>query len=234
MANTRLTLLGKLKNAIVTTNSWFYPDSYLNGIIQEAYEFAAALHNWPHTERFFKATTFPGDERYDYPAVSSDGTAFKTDGITYLDVDGMPYTRLDFDSYRQEKLNPSGWKFFSDYSRQIFIYPIPTTVVEIDAWWCSTPVALAADGDATVFADAEPEIENAIVRIALSKAIEKTRKWNESTSILNSAISMLEIVWKKIAMRQQSAKSNRQSFSHTDYFAPWNGWSFTPWNFDGI
>lgn len=232
---TRLEMRNDVKTRLALQTSTFFLDTEIEGYINQTYKKVLGMHDWASTEFGLYTTTVASQEVYDYP-VLADGRTFMTDSIKMLDVNGIPYERLDFESYRKYKYeNPTQTNklYFSDYNRQIFIFPIPTaSSLEILAFGKLTGLALSADGTSTIFSASETEMDEAIVQLVLSICLKKATRPSEAKTEELAAKETIETCWGRWKNRQFNAHSNKQNFIVQDYFPRNTSQNFTAGQFN--
>ncbi len=155
----------------VTSASTFYTPTRIKSALNRAKEWAEDEHPWPALEKAAVGSTEANYENYDYP------DQFKTDSLTRITVNGQPHELKAFDDYLDWKLNnpTSTEKIASDYGRQYFIYPVPTTttVENILLWGLVATPLLVEDIDMTIFSRNERTGNHAIVKKAFSLLVAK-------------------------------------------------------------
>jgi len=190
---------------LVASNSTLFTTTRIADLIDDAYEWAAALYNWPQLEEPEMTDTVATQDYYDYPET------FRTDSVSRLYVDDTRYYRKAFEDYLDYKENnPDDVSnpIFADYGRQLFIFPTPTTsgTNNLVVYGCTNAIDEPEEDETfTIFSEHDNSGNEAIVKKALSVAIAKTDK---DRSVLEEveAVAILTRIWNKMAARQQRAQ----------------------------
>jgi len=150
---TRLDIKTKLQPKLmaVGTSTYFTP-TRIEDQIDDSYLTVAAARQWPDIKKGFVTHTEAGEDYYDYPDNCQTESVFK------ISVDGdSSYEKWDFEDFMKfVEDNPTSTdKIFSEYGRQIFIFPTPTTTgsANLILWGVIQATALTGDGDVTMFTD---------------------------------------------------------------------------------
>lgn len=168
---------------------------------------AVARYPWPFTEIELSKEAASGAERYNYP------TGIKSDSIRYLSVNGKRYEKLLLEDYLKYKEDyPSGTdKVYSDRTRVLFINHLATDFgnsiivygqVIVDDMESTTV-------SSTVFSYAEPEGDEAIIKLAYSKALssDKIKNPTKAKNERNEAFEILDGIWERIRERQHTYRT---------------------------
>jgi len=205
----------------IETGDAFYSDAYVQRIVNRAVRWYAALHQWQQTQYAYYRDSVAGQEYYNYPE------KFRTDTIWKLRLNGVDYDRTAFSEYLKYQEDSSGSttdKIFSDFRRQFFINPAPSSVVEIAVWGHLVPDAMSDDADTHPFAG-EQDPEEAIVKYALGIALKKGRGslYDKGVAEQAGAKSIADAIWK--TQKKEQAKyqtKDAQMFEYVDIL-PTNG-----------
>ena len=219
---TFLELQNELRTRLsASSNSTFWTTDMLKTWLNLANQWACAYKPWPFTEGAKYLSTVANQVYYDYPE------SFRSDSLTRLtvaDSSGNPevYTKIrynDFMKYRQD--NPDGTdQLFTDYNKEYFINPIPTTDgLEIVVWGQQVPDQLVNDGDTTPFASGNPEGEEAIIKRALMYAQQKAGRYDKAGIERDEATLVLKELWDTISKNQAGYQTkDRPFFKSQDFF----------------
>lgn len=178
---------------------------------------AVSRHSWPFTEGKIDFAATAGLETYDYP------TNLKSDSIRYLTVGGKRYQKLLFEDYLNYKEDyPSGTdKYFSDRNRVIYTNYLVSgfggTIVAYGQVEVTGTVSSSIT--TTVFSMAEPEGDEAIIKLAYSKALSSDKMKNKvgGNQEKAEAFEILDGIWKRIQERQHTYQTkDRPMFERID------------------
>lgn len=215
---TRLDIKTKLQPMLMAigTSSYFTP-TRIDSAINDAYLQVASTKQWGDIKKGFVTGTISGQDYYDYP------DNCQTESIFKISVDGeSDYVKTDFEDYLKESEdNPSSSiKRFSEYGRQIFIYPTPTTTgsTNLILWGVIQPASLTNDGDVTMFTDYADVLNEAILQYAYSDLVQNLDQ-NKSINALAIGDKIISQEYKKIADRLQRKVKNLPQFNVPDYFS---------------
>lgn len=215
-----------LKTAIrddlsIATGDSFFSDAYIQRIANRAVKWLAGLHNWQQTQESRKRDSEANQEYYNYPE------NYKTDSIFKLSFNGDRYDRKSFEEYEKYKEDfTSGAtdKIYTDFKRQMFLNPAPTTVAEITIWGHVIPDDMSADADTHPFAK-EGELEELIIQYAEGLAKQKGRGtlYNAGVADCQAAESKANKLWE--AQKKEQAKYQTKDAEQFDFFEilPRNG-----------
>ena len=200
----------------VGTSTYFTP-TRLEVAIDDAYLSVGASRQWGDTKKGFVTATAANEDYYDYP----DNCA--TESIFKISVDGVStYDKTDFEDFLKEREdNPNSTKkMFSEYARQIFIHPTPTTTgsANLILWGVIQPAPLTQDSDITIFTDWADYLNEAILQYAYADLIQSIDA-NKSANALVKGDKIITLEYKKIANRLQRKLKNEPQFDVPDYFA---------------
>lgn len=206
--------------SIATTNTFWTP-TMLKAWLNQANKWACAYKPWPFTEKAVYTTSRANALYYDYPP------KFRSDSIRILTIDQGDGTVAEYKKVRYEDFMryirdyPSGTdKIFSDFRRQYFINPkITVNGREICLWGQEKPDTLINDTDTTPFAKGDEVGEEAIIKRALSIALQKARKYQEAGIQRDEAKLILEEYWTRIQEEQAGyITKDKPFFNVPDYF----------------
>lgn len=195
-----------LKTAIrddlsISTGDAFYADAYVQRIANRAVRWFSALHPWQQTQYAYYRDSVVAQEYYNYPE------KFRTDSIFKLKFNGEDYDRILFSEYLKYQEEPAGSandKIYSDFRRQFFIHPAPTTVAEITVFGHLIPDDMSADADTHPFVG-EQDPEEAILKYAIGLALKKGRGtlYDKGVAEINAAKSIADAIW-EMQKKEQS------------------------------
>ncbi len=222
----------KLKASNQTASN-FWSTTMMNLCIEQAYQFIATMHQWAALEKHGTINTVAGTEQYDYPTADTSLEKFQTDGIRMLLVGGVEYERQGFIGYQRVKLDNTAntdTKIFTEQSRKIFIYPVPTSIQAIDVYGYVIPKPLATDSD-SFFTSFDPSGDQAIKILAYSYMLEKAGRKDLAMSYQQQAIGqqdadgqwiggIIGMIWNKFGKNNQNVDPNIPQFDVPDMFAP--------------
>ena len=178
---------------------------------------AVARHPWPFTEGKESITTVASAETYDYP------TNMKSDSIRYLTVNGKRYKKLLFEDYMtyREDYTSGTEKFFTDRNRILYINYLATDFGNSIVCYGQVEVSgsITSASTSSVFSMAEPEADEAIIKLAYSRAFssEKMKQPQKSRQERIEAFEILDGIWQRIQERQYSYQTkDRPMFERFD------------------
>lgn len=199
-----------------TTSTYFTPTRIL-AAINDAYLWAGNEKPWPSIKKGFVTSTKANEDYYDYPCDC------QTESIFKIMVDSIAtYEKKDFEDYLKWKEdNPSSTdKYWSEYGRQFFITPTPSTngSSNLIVWGVIQVADLTVDGSTTIFADWSEVTNEAIVQKAYSDLILNIDP-NKSANALIQAQSIIDKTYKQIAQRlQRKQRMDKPLFIVSDMF----------------
>ncbi len=212
---------GKLMS---TSNSSYFSDERIEAAIDNNYILVASMHDWDKKEKGFITSSGAGEEYYDFPENC------ESDSLIRLELDGVDYLKIDFKEYLNFKENPDTTKrYFAEYGRQYFIYPIPATTGEdnLTIWGNIQAANLTADAETTMFSGSESQINMAIAEYAYSELISPINQTAADKADLK-AKGLIDTTWNKIAKRNQTAQYvDTVMFDVPDYYGGTTGVSKT-------
>lgn len=206
MTNLELKTAVRDELSLITSGDLFFSDAYIQRIVNRAVKWASNLYDWQQTQDARKRDTVAGQEYYNYPE------NWKTDSVYKLKVNNQSHDRVNFDEYdryREDNSASAQDKIFSDFKRQIFVSPVPTSVVEMTVWGHAIPDTMSADADTHPFAG-EAEIEEAIILYATGLAKKKARgtQYNAGLQDIKDAEKKLDNEYEK-QLEKQSQYQNK-------------------------
>jgi len=213
----RLDIKTKLQPMLlaVGTATYFTP-TRIESAINDAYLSVSAMKQWPDIKKGFVTHTIAGENYVDYPENCQSESIFK------ISVDGISlYDKWNFEDFlREAEVTPdSTVKRFSEYGRQIFIYPTPTTtgVANLILWGIIQATSLANDGDLTMFTDWADVINEAIMQYAYADLVQNIDQ-NKSLGAIAKGKEIVEREYKKIADRLQRKLKDRVQWDVPDFY----------------
>lgn len=238
--NTRSELVTELQaQLLASSNASIYPESRLITLIQNAYQWAAGLHNWQALNDAKKTTVEANQYYYDYPDVFKDNSIYR---IEINDSDGDnsddEYDRKAFEDFLDYRNNyPSSTKrIFANHGKRYFIAPTPTARIEngLVVWGNKLleKDALDEEDDTTIFSYSAIEGNEAIVRKAFSTAIKRIdrQQGQEEETV---ARGMLAELWNhEIAHSQRDQRIQHPKFDVPDFFGAAGGSPIGRFNYD--
>jgi hypothetical protein len=215
---TRLEIQTKLTPLLfaTTTSTYFTPTRIITAI-SDAYLWAGNAKPWPDIKKGFVTSTVSGQDYYDYPCNCQSESLFK------VMVDGVAtYEKKDFEDYLKWKEdNPNSTdKYWSEYARQFFITPTPSTngASNLIVWGVIQVVSLTADGDETIFTDWSDVTNEAILQKAYSDLMENVDS-AKSANALVKAQGIIDQSYLKIARRlQRKQRMDKPQFIVPDFY----------------
>ena len=219
---TRLDIKTKLQPKLmaVGTSTYFTP-TRIEDQIDDSYLTVAAARQWPDIKKGFVTHTEAGEDYYDYPDNCQTESVFK------ISVDGdSSYEKWDFEDFMKfVEDNPTSTdKIFSEYGRQIFIFPTPTTTgsANLILWGVIQAALLTDDGDVTMFTDWADVLNEAIEQDAYGNLIQNIDP-NKSLNAITNSERIITKEWKKIADRLQRKLKDNPQFEVPDFFGSSSG-----------
>lgn len=224
--NTRSEMVTELQaQLLASSNANLHPESRLITLIQNAYKWAAGLHNWQALNDAKKTTVEADQYYYDYPDVFKDNSIYR---IEINDSDGDSgddeYERKAFEDFLEykNKYPSSSKRIFASYGKRYFIFPTPTTRIEngLVVWGNKflEKDALDEGTDTTIFSYSAIDGNEAIVRKAFSVAVKRIDKQlsREEETI---ARGMLAELWnQEKAHAQRDQRLQHPKFDVPDFF----------------
>jgi len=187
----------------ITSNDLF-SETELTRWLTIARDEIVAKHPWPITEGKRDLAVVGGQEEYRY------WSDMKSDSIRYLSVNGKRYRKLLFESYLKyrEDYSSGQGRYFSDRARRIYINPLVTDFANTIRAYGQIQVSIAINSTitTTIFSDAEPEIDEAIIQLAYSIALssEKMKNPTQGRKERTESFEKVDGIWDKIATRQHT------------------------------
>lgn len=213
---TREEMVSELQRRLLAAdNSTLYDSTRLIQLIKDAYIWASALFMWAELEEEVKTTGNGTDYYFDYPE------NYRTDTISELLVDDVPYRRVAFKDWKEYKRNnPTDTEnlIFSDHGRYYFIFPTPADGSEIDVVGQEQADPLSADASTTIFSLSDESGNEAIVKKAFSVAIIRLDD-ALSQKEEKDAVGLLALIYDKQKKRQQTTQPlDAPMFDVPDFF----------------
>ena len=206
----------------VGTSTYFTP-TRIDSAIDDAYVMVASARPWGEIKKGFVTATVPNQEYYDYP------NNCQSESIFRVSVDGdAKYKKMDFEDYLKttEEFPDAPEKIFSEFGRQIFIHPVPTTTTPANLvfWGVIQAASLTSDSDVTMFTDWCDALNEAIMQYAYGDLIQGFDNVASKTSTTLSQLAIakgdriISQEYKKIAQRLQRKLKDSPQFNVPDYF----------------
>ncbi len=197
----------------------FYTDAIINGWINDAHRFAGGYKKWPFSTTIDTSLTFSnGTETYALPSrVKSDSVRFMTVGVT----PAYNIQKIDWQSYlsfRELQTGSDSSRIWSEFGRTIYINPNLDVAGTITLYGQQLPATLDTTVPAsTIFTGDYEEGNEAIVDLIISYAKMRERKIAESQAYYSQAVSILDMIWKKIIDEQFAyQEKNRGMFTRVN------------------
>jgi len=222
---TRLDIETRLKPMLFAVGtSTYFTTTRIQQAIDDAYMAVSAARQWPDIKKGFVTATLANQDYYDYP------DNCQTESIFKISVDGdSKYEKLDFEDYMmfKEDFPLSERKIFSEYARQIFIFPTPLLdgTVNLILWGLIQATHLLTDTDITMFTDWADNVNMGILQYAYSDLIQNFDTTTAKGTITRSQQARTlgdQIIFQeygKIALRLQRKHKDRPQFLVPDFFA---------------
>ncbi len=199
------------------SNNDLFTETELVRWLTMAKDEAVACRPWPFTEGKESITSVSGQEEYNYP------TNLKTESIRYLTVNSKRYQKLTFEdymTYREDYASDTD-KYFTDRNRTLYVNYLVSGFSGSIICYGQVEVAgsITSASTTTVFSVAEPEGDEAIIKLAYSKALgsEKIKNLTKSRQEKIEAFEILDGIWNRIKERRASYHTkNKPLFKHFD------------------
>lgn len=192
-------------------NNDLFTSTELSRWLTIAKDMAVARYPWPFTEGKRDIASVSGQEEYDYP------TDVKTDSLRFLTVNGKRYEKLLFEDYLtwKEDYSSSTKKYFSDRNRTIYINYLATDFGNSIIFYGQVEVSgsITSSSTTSVFSPAEPEGDEAIIKLAYASALgsEKMKDPVNSKREKNEAFEILDSIWDFIQSKQHTYQTKDRS-----------------------
>jgi len=200
----------------ITENDLF-SETELARWLSTAYREAVARHPWPFTEGREEISSVSGQEKYDYP------TNIKTGSLRYLTVNDKRYKKLLFEDYliHLEDYTSCEEKLFSERNRIIYVNYNATDFGNSIVCYGQVEVtgSVTSATTSTVFTEAEPEADEAILKLAHSKALASDKMKNPTRARIEKAeaFQILDEVWQRIVEKRHTYRTKeRPLFKRVD------------------
>jgi hypothetical protein len=224
-----MTTRGEIKTKLtpmllaVGTSTYFTPVR-IESAIDDAYLAVGSAKQWPDIKKGFVTHTNANENYVDYPSNCQSESIFK------ISVDGnSAYEKWDFEDWMKEiELHPTSDKhIFSEYGRQVFMYPTPTLtgVGNLILWGIIQVAPFLDDGDPTMFSGWADVVNEAILQYAYSNLIQNFDTTAQKGTLSRSQQArdlgdkIINQEWNKIAIRLQRKLKNDPQWDVPDYFA---------------
>lgn len=171
---------------------------------------AVARHPWPFTEGREELTSVAGQEKYDYP------TNMKTGSLRYLTVNDKRYKKLLFEDYltHLEDYSSCNEKIFSERNRIFYVNYNATDFGNTIVCYGQVEVtgSVSSATSSSVFTMAEPEADEAIVKLAYSKALASDKMKNPAKARLErmEAFEILDGIWQRIIEKRHTYRTKER------------------------
>jgi len=213
---TRLEINEFVKRKLLAgNNSSYFSDTVINNAINDNYIILASLKAWPKKEKGFITNTETNQDYYDMPTNCASKSIFK------LTIDDLVYQKCNFEDFLIMKDEAtSSERYFTEYGRQFFVYPEPTTntVGNMTVWGVIQAANLTADGDTTMFSYSESQLNQAIGELTYSDLVQPINS-GESDKAIARANLIINQTWTPIAARaQRDQMIDRPMFEIIDFF----------------
>ena len=183
------------------STSSFISSPTIKGWVNHGYFWALNYKDWPFSETVDKSlVAVSGQEEYAYPS------DIKSDSIKYLKINGYRYRKIKFDDYLKyrENYDSTQERIFTDYGRTLYVNPLASDFSgSFYLYATKQPSSLSLDADTTLFATADTEAEEAIIKYAQAIGLKKMEEYNQANNIMQEATLILERIWEKT--KNQSA-----------------------------
>lgn len=143
-------------------------------------------YNWPFLELALEIETADDAEYYDYPSGS---VRLKPDSIYQIDIEGEEYSRgvagrrrVNWNQFQKKKQEDDDEYIFTNHNGFYFLHPVPTNGKTMSVYGVKAWKELVNNTDTPV---TPPELNEAIIRVALASALRKAKKYNEAQAELN-------------------------------------------------
>lgn len=190
-----------VRNNRTTTDS-FITDTYLQGWVKDASNWATSFHKWPFTEARDQSTTWSGTEEINY---STFNFKYRSDSIRQMQIGGKRMKKLNFEDYQifREAEPTATDRVFSDYARVLFINPYADVSGSLAVFGQSMPNLDTTDYTATtIFSTYDEEGNEAIVEKVSSYLKRREHLTQEAELHDQRASAKLEEIWKRIQDEQ--------------------------------
>lgn len=176
----------------VASNSTKFPTVRIQTLIKDAHLWATALY--PFRELTLKtdlATTgissgvMPGASEHSYPA------AYRSNSIWLVFIGTDEYRKRNFDDllrYALQNTN-SVKRRYADLGRKFYVFPTPAVSLTMKLYGQQQATQLSADGDKTIFSDANTDGNEAIVLKAEAVAKGKSEKEQQAVALLTKVFA---------------------------------------------
>jgi len=220
--------LGELRQALqddlsVEATDVFYTETILNRFINRAHRTLANLYPWQEVQKAKKRSTQAGQEYYDY------WDDIRTDSVFLLKVDGKEHKKINFrELERLKESNPNSTdRYYSDFGRRLFIFPVPTTdgTDNVHAWGHETPGEMTDDTDKHIFYN-QNVLSEALYMYSNGLALMKGRgsHYDRGKALISDAIAMSRNEWTSQQLRQSEYKNTETTaWEHLDIMQEDNG-----------
>ena len=214
---TKLDIITKLQPMLYAVGtSTYFTLIRIGAAIDDAYIAVSSARQWADIKKSFVLATSAGEDYYDYP------DNCQTESIFRISVDGnSKYEKLDFEDFlRYREDNPSETrKIFSEYGRQIFIFPTPTTngTANLIFWGIIQAAPLLNDSYVTMFSDWADYLNEAILQYAYADLVQNIDA-NKATAAIAKGDRIITQEYRKIADRMQRKLTDRVQFEVPDLF----------------
>lgn len=198
-------------------NNDLFTETELARWLTMARDEAVARHSWPLTEGYREIAAVANQEKYDYP------TTLKSDSIRYLTVNGKKYEKLLFEEYLEhlEDYTSCAERIFTDRARTLYINYLATDFANSIVVYGQVEVtgSISSASTTSVFTTAEPEGDEAIIKLAYAKALgsDKLKDPNKGLKESTEAFSILDGIWERIMAKRHTYKTkDRALFQRVD------------------
>lgn len=194
----------------IQTSTAYYTDAIIGSWAKEANRFATGYKKWPHTEGRV-ATTYAGGSGDNSDEYFFEG--YKADTFRMMIIGGKRLQKLNFEDYMimMESEPTSTERVYSDFGRLVYINPRADVSGSLVAYGQYVPVDIDITDESatTVFSGRDEEGNDAIVEEMISYQKRREQKLKEAQVYHQSAMDILEGLWKKIEDEQYAYQTSR-------------------------
>lgn len=178
----------ELENMLSTVNlSGFFTDAMKNTWINQAGRRVYNFKKWPWLDHALKTESEANAEYYEQSSRFKKGSIYRiTVGEGTSEYD---YDIVEWNLYKQAKLEGRTDKISALLGNQYFIYPILTTDGQIIGTYGNLKwVELSGDSDESINPE---EYDEAIVKLAFASALKKERRFSEANAEVDEVENMI-------------------------------------------
>lgn len=221
---TKAQLLQDLDDRISASNiDGFWTPEMKERWLDNAGKTVCAFYKWPFLELALEKQTVDQREYYDYP---SGAYRFKPNSIYQIDVEGEEYPegqagrrRVNWQQFQERKQNGDTDPCYTNHNGFYFMTPVPLDGKTMSIYGSKEWRNLAEMGDEDEPVT-PPELDEALVRIALAACLRKAKKYAEAKAeladVLDPVVGLLALA------RNQIEADNSQGEGGTAKSSRWN------------